>query len=64
MEKDQEVFVVQAGQDSYHEDGQIIAICTTLEKAEEFKSNHENRKCDHSACDFKYSACIFKMKIR
>jgi len=59
----EEVFVVQGCNDGYHEHNDIIAICSTEERAEIEKAKHEARKCETSGCDYHYKAYIFPMQI-
>lgn len=57
------VFIVQAGNDGYHEQYEVIAACASKKIAEEKKAEYEKRKCDHENCDYKFSAFIFEMTV-
>jgi len=56
-----EVFVVQSGDDGYHEHNDIIAICSSKEKAETLRLKYLETPCE--CCDYKFSAYVFPMVL-
>ena len=55
------VYIVQAGDDDYHEGGQLIGAFKTKEKANAAKIDYQNQSC--GCCNHKYTAYVIEMIV-